>query len=73
MTTKFEHLTDNDASLIDGAAELAKAQLLRAVSIVAEVSRRDENDVDSGLVAAVMQALATNYLALMISRRDFTA
>jgi hypothetical protein len=73
MVMKFEHLTENDASLIDGAAELAKAQLRRAVSIVAEVTGRDANDVDTGLVGAVTQALASNQLALVMSRRDFTA
>jgi hypothetical protein len=70
MAMNFEYLTNDDIELVDAAAELAKEQLLRAVSIVSDVSRRDANDVDSRLVAAVTQAMAANHLALAMSRLD---
>jgi hypothetical protein len=72
MNTKFAELSDSEVAVANAATELAREQLLRAVSIVSAVTGRDLNDVDTRLVGAVTQALATNQLAIVMGRRDFT-
>lgn len=64
---------DNEAATMQAAEEMAKEQLKQAASIVSTVTGRDINEVDSNLVGAVTQALATNHLSIVMSRRDFTA
>jgi hypothetical protein len=72
MTKISAGLTDDDTAIFNAAVELTRVQLQQAVSIVCAVTNRDAGEVDSGLVGAVVQALATNYAALT-RRGDFSA
>jgi hypothetical protein len=71
MTKSFVELTKDEVVTFDAAVELTKAQLLQAVSIVSAVTGRDAEEVDGALVGAVIQALASNQAALVMSRRNF--
>lgn len=68
MNNVKPQLSENDILLLNAASDLAKAQLKRAVSIVAEVTGREDNEVDTTLVSAMVQVLAANYVALMAGR-----
>jgi hypothetical protein len=71
MTRNFVYLADNEAAVMQAAEEMAKQQLMQAASIVSAATGLDINEVDTSLVGAVMQALATNQLSIVMSRRDF--
>lgn len=73
MKTNFTELTDDEAAIFGAAVELTKAQVQQAVSIVSAVTGRDAEELDASLVGAVVQALAANQSALVMSRRNFTA
>ncbi len=73
MTTIFDKLDKEEALAFGAAVELTRAQLQKAVLIVSAITGRDAEEVDSGLVGAVVQALATNQAALLMNRRDLTA
>lgn len=68
MNNVKPQLSENDILLLNAASDLARAQLKRAVSIVGEVTGREDNEVDTSLVSAMVQVLASNYAALMTSR-----
>lgn len=71
MARNFVYLADNEAAVMQAAEEMAKQQLMQAASIVSAATGLDINEVDTSLVGAVMQALATNQLSIVMSRRDF--
>lgn len=68
MNNAKPQLSENDILLLDAASNLAKAQLKRAVSIVGEVTGRENNEVDTSLVGAMVQVLAANYAILAAGR-----
>jgi hypothetical protein len=68
MNNVKPQLSEKDILLLNAASDLAKAQLKRAVSIVGEVTGREDNEVDTSLVSAMVQVLASNYAALMTDR-----
>jgi len=68
MNSVKPQLSEQDILLLNAASDLAKAQLKRAVSIVGEVTGREDNEVDTSLVSAMVQVLASNYAALMADR-----
>ncbi|WP_194725805.1 hypothetical protein [Noviherbaspirillum malthae] len=68
MNNVKPQLSEKDILLLNTASDLAKAQLKRAVSIVGEVTGREDNEVDTSLVSAMVQVLASNYAALMTDR-----
>lgn len=68
MNNVKPQLSENDIMLLNAASDLAKAQLKRAVSIVGEVTGREDNEVDTSLVSAMAQVIASNYAALKMNR-----
>lgn len=65
MATISAELSDSDKATLNAAVDLTKLQLQQAVSIVGAVTNRDATEVDTGLVGAVVKALAINHAALM--------
>lgn len=67
----LDRLIDDESSALDAAEQLTEHQLRRAKQIVASANTEMKTNLPVETVGAVLQALSTNFAALILARRNF--
>jgi hypothetical protein len=67
----LDRLIDDEGSAFDAAEQLTEHQLRVARQIVASANTDMKTNLPLETVGAVLQALSTNFAALILARRDF--
>ena len=67
----LDRLIHNEGSALDAAEQLTVHQLRLAKQIVATVNTDLKTNLPLETVGAVLQALSTNFAALILARRNF--
>jgi hypothetical protein len=68
--TKFSHLERHEPMAYDAAVEVTERQLKIALDIVERILVNDPRRTEGTLLAGVLNALATNFAAITISRAE---
>ncbi len=67
----LDQLIDNEGKLLDAAEQLTVHQLRVAKQIVASANADMKTNLPLETMGAVLQALSTNFAALILARRSF--
>ncbi len=67
----LDRLIDSEGSVLDAAEQVTEHQLRLAKQIVASANAEMKTNLPVETVGAVLQALSTNFAALIFARRQF--
>ncbi|HYM46832.1 MAG TPA: hypothetical protein VES91_00035 [Burkholderiaceae bacterium] len=67
----LDRLIDSEGSVLDAAEQVTEHQLRLAKQIVASANAEMKTNLPVETVGAVLQALSTNFAALILARRQF--
>jgi hypothetical protein len=67
----LDRLIHNESSALEAAEQLTDYQLRLAKQIVASANTEMKTNLPVETVGAVLQALSTNFAALILARRNF--
>ena len=67
----LDRLIDSEGSVLDAAEQVTEHQLRLAKQIVASANAEMKTNLPVETVGGVLQALSTNFAALILARRQF--